>query len=168
MYFSYEIVSFQVNQQKHALTSLHQGLRFPFLAQKQSKNYFLRAVFSNQCYTLKNGRKWASGIHPLSSLISAGAPDKQDFTSLMQLVRIRAFLSEAHWFFTHPFTMKVLLSQGQFVLRLFFPRQQQNASQPTGENCKVHCMLYMLPLLLLTAECKTPTWSLPPQRDQRT
>lgn len=47
VYFSYEIASLQVNQQKYALTSPHQGLRFPFLAQKQSKNYFLTAVFSN-------------------------------------------------------------------------------------------------------------------------
>lgn len=152
------------------LTDTHRGLRFSFPSQKRSKNYFLRGTFSNQCYTLGDGRKWASGIHglSLSSLISPGALDKQDFTSLMQRVRIKAFLSEAHWVFTHPLIVKVLFSHGQFVLRLLFPRLQQNASQPTVENCKVQYMLYMLPLILLQAECKAPLWSLLPQRDQRT
>lgn len=100
-----------------------------------------------KCYTLRDGRKWASGIHglSLSSLISAGALDKQDFTSLMQWVRIKAFLSEAHWVFTHPFIVKVLFSHGQFVLRLLCLRLQQIASQPTVEDYKVQYVLYTLP-----------------------
>lgn len=104
------------------LTDTHRGLWFSFPSQKRSENYFLRGIFSNQCYTLGDGRKWASGIHglSLSSLISPGALDKQDFTSLMQRVRIKAFSSEAHWVFTHPLIVKVLFSHGQFVLRLLF------------------------------------------------
>lgn len=120
------------------------GLQFSFPSQKESESYFLRGIFSNQCYTLRDGRKQASGIHglSLSSLISAGALDKQDFTSLMLWVRIKAFLSGAHWVFTHPFIVKVLFSRGQFVVRLLFPRLQQIASQPTVENCKVQYVIH--------------------------
>lgn len=152
------------------LTDTHRGLWFSFPSQKRSENYFLRGIFSNQCYTLGDGRKWASGIHglSLSSLISPGALDKQDFTSLMQWVRIKAFSSEAHWVFTHPLILKVLFFSWAICTQTAFPRLQHNASQPTVENCKVQYMLYMLPLILLQAECKAPLWSLAPQRDQRT
>lgn len=108
--------------------------------------------------------------HPqlsLSSVISAGALDKQEFTSLMWWVQINTLVSEAHWVFTHPFIVTVLFSHGQFVLRLLC------------QDC--HKMLHSLllkparyggathiPPALLTIQCHTPLQSLPSLRDEKT
>lgn len=118
-------------------------------------NCFLREIFSSQHYTLRNEGQQASGIPGLSfsSLSSAGALDKQAFSSLQQWVRIKAFLAEAHWDFPHPLTAKfhfLLCNLYWFCHKevgLLFLRLQQNASQPTAENCRAQCVLYEFPPL---------------------